>query len=58
MKEIPQKYADLLSDQKKAFASIATTMPDGSPQVTPVWFDTAGAGFASTTRRDAPRRRI
>jgi PPOX class probable F420-dependent enzyme len=35
---IPEKYADLL-DQKKSFANLATVMPDGSPQVTPVWFD-------------------
>jgi PPOX class probable F420-dependent enzyme len=38
MTAIPEKYIDLLQ-QKKAFASLATTMPDGSPQVTPVWFD-------------------
>src|SRR5436305_13421972 len=38
MTNIPEKYLDLLT-QKKAFAAIATTMPDGSPQVTPVWFD-------------------
>ena len=35
---IPDKYLDLLQ-QKKAFATIATVMADGSPQVTPVWFD-------------------
>ena len=38
MAAIPDKFLDLLQ-QKKAFASLATTMPDGSPQVTPVWFD-------------------
>jgi PPOX class probable F420-dependent enzyme len=38
MAAIPEKYLDLLQ-QKKAFASLATTMADGSPQVTPVWFD-------------------
>ena len=38
MATIPEKYLDLLA-QKKAFAALATTMPDGSPQVTPVWFD-------------------
>jgi PPOX class probable F420-dependent enzyme len=38
MTAIPDKFLDLLQ-QKKAFASLATTMPDGSPQVTPVWFD-------------------
>ena len=38
MAVIPEKYQDLLSG-KKAFASIATVLSDGSPQVTPVWFD-------------------
>ena len=38
MADIPEKYLDLLQ-QKKAFAALATTMADGSPQVTPVWFD-------------------
>ena len=31
-------WRDLL-DNKKAFAHIATLMPDGTPQVTPVWID-------------------
>jgi PPOX class probable F420-dependent enzyme len=38
MVQIPAKYLDLLTE-KKAFADLATVMPDGSPQVTPVWFD-------------------
>ena len=38
MTEIPAAYMDLLQE-KKAFASLATLMKDGSPQVTPVWFD-------------------
>lgn len=38
MSAIPSSYLDLL-EQKKAFANLATLMPDGSPQVTPVWFD-------------------
>ncbi|MFY9608991.1 MAG: PPOX class F420-dependent oxidoreductase [Blastocatellia bacterium] len=37
---IPEKYLDLF--QKKAFASLATVMPDGTPQVTPVWVDYDG----------------
>jgi len=37
---IPEKFRDLLT--KKAFASLATVMADGSPQVTPVWFDFDG----------------
>ena len=38
MTEIPAQFRDLL-EQKKAFAHLATIMPNGSPQVTPVWFD-------------------
>ena len=38
MAAIPDQYLDLLQ-QKTTFANLATTMPDGSPQVTPVWFD-------------------
>jgi len=37
---IPDKYADLF--EKRAFANLATLMPDGSPQVTPVWVDRDG----------------
>lgn len=33
-----EKYLDLLTT-KKAFAHLATLMPDGSPQVSPVWVD-------------------
>jgi PPOX class probable F420-dependent enzyme len=42
MTAIPEQYQDLLSTEKKAFAVIATVQPDGSPQVTPVWFDYTG----------------
>src|SRR5579871_2616631 len=38
MVAIPENYVDLLKD-KKTFAHLATVMPNGSPQVTPVWFD-------------------
>ena len=38
MTEIPAGYMDLLQE-KKAFANLATVLKDGSPQVTPVWFD-------------------
>ena len=38
---IPDKYRDLFS--KRAFANLGTLMPDGSPQVTPVWVDYDGS---------------
>jgi PPOX class probable F420-dependent enzyme len=37
---IPDQYKDLFS--KPAFANLATLMPDGSPQVSPVWCDFDG----------------
>lgn len=38
--KIPEPFKDLFG--KLAYANIATVMPDGSPQVTPVWFDYDG----------------
>lgn len=38
--KIPDTFRDLLD--KPAFASLATLMPDGSPQVSPVWCDLEG----------------
>ena len=37
---IPETFKDLVT--KVAFAQLATLMADGSPQVTPVWFDFDG----------------
>ncbi|MET0183206.1 MAG: PPOX class F420-dependent oxidoreductase [Caulobacterales bacterium] len=39
---VPDNFRDLISDGSKAYAHLATTMKDGSPQVTPVWFDFDG----------------
>jgi PPOX class probable F420-dependent enzyme len=38
---IPQEFLDLFTT-KVAHAHLATIFPDGSPQVTPVWFDYDG----------------
>ena len=39
MIEIPASHIDLVSDETKSFAFLATSMADGTPQVTPVWFN-------------------
>ena len=39
MKNFSKDYLDLLKDETKAFLFLATIMPDGSPQVTPIWFN-------------------
>jgi PPOX class probable F420-dependent enzyme len=38
----PEEFLDLLNKESKALLYLATLMPDGSPQVTPVWFDSDG----------------
>jgi PPOX class probable F420-dependent enzyme len=38
--QIPEEVKDIF--KKRAFAHLATVMPDGSPQVTPVWVDYDG----------------
>jgi PPOX class probable F420-dependent enzyme len=39
---VPASYNDLLADDTKAFAYLATLMSNGFPQVTPVWFNVEG----------------
>ncbi len=39
---ISEKNADLVKDETRAFAFLATLMKDGSPQLTPIWFNTDG----------------
>jgi PPOX class probable F420-dependent enzyme len=56
MAVIPDKYLDLLQ-QKKAFASLATIMPDGSPQVTPVWVDYADGVVRINTAKGRVKER-
>jgi PPOX class probable F420-dependent enzyme len=48
--KVPEKYIDLFKD-KKAFANLATLMPDGRPQVTPVWFDYDGQDLIFNSAR-------
>jgi PPOX class probable F420-dependent enzyme len=58
MAVIPDKYLDLLT-QKKTFAELATVMPDGSPQVTPVWFDyTNGVVRVNTAKGRVKQRNM
>ena len=39
---ISNEYKDLLSWGKKAFANLALVLSDGTPHVTPLWFDFDG----------------
>jgi len=44
---IPDSHLDLF--KKKAFAHLATVMPDGKPQVTPIWVDYDGSHVVFNT---------
>lgn len=52
---IPNSHRDLL--EKRAFAHFATLMPDGSPQVTPVWVDFDGEYVLVNTARGRQKSR-
>jgi PPOX class probable F420-dependent enzyme len=56
MAVVPDKYLDLLQ-HKKAFANLATIMADGSPQVTPVWFDYADGVIRVNTAKGRVKSR-
>ena len=42
MKAIPDTHQDLLAEETAAYAYLSTLMADGSPQLTPLWFNTDG----------------
>ena len=48
--KIPPAFDDLMK-RKKALAHLATVMPDGSPQVNPVWFDVSDDKVRINTAR-------
>jgi len=55
---IPERLIDLLSPEKKAFASLALTLADGSPQVTPIWFDWDGTHIILNTARERVKDKV
>jgi hypothetical protein len=55
---IPDRLLDLLSTEKKAFAFLALTLSDGSPQVTPIWFDWDGTHIILNTARGRVKDKV
>ena len=53
--ELFNSYLDMFG--KRAFAHIATLMPDGSPQVSPVWVDFDGKHVLVNTARGRQKDR-
>lgn len=57
MNTIPLDFHDLLKDETKSFAILGTLMPDGSPQVTPVWFNVEGEYILINTAKGRQKDR-
>ena len=53
----PDEFLDLLNEESKALLYLATLMPDGSPQVTPVWFDSDGKHILVNTNEGRAKDR-
>ncbi len=53
---IPDAFKDLL-EKKIAYANVATVMSDGSPQVTPVWFDYSNGHIRVNTAKGRVKAR-
>ncbi len=56
MTEIPNGFLDLLT-KKTPLAHLATIQPDGTPQVTPVWFDYTDGKIRVNTATDRVKGR-
>ena len=55
MADVPEAFHDLF--ERESFASFATVMPDGTPQVTPVWIDYDGDHVLVNTARGRQKER-
>jgi PPOX class probable F420-dependent enzyme len=55
---IPERFADLVSREARAFANLALSLSDGTPQVSPVWFDYDGTHFIFNTARGRVKDKV
>ena len=58
MIDIPEKARYLLARETRAFAFLALTLKDGTPQVTPLWFDWDGEHILINTARGRVKDRV
>ena len=55
---IPEKKLHLLKRETRAFAALALTLADGSPQVTILWFDWDGKHLILNTARGRVKDKV
>ncbi len=53
MKQVPDEYRDMLTDDGRSFMMVTTLMPDRSPIVTPIWFTVEGDDYLITTHPES-----
>ena len=58
MVSIPERLQYLLKWETQAFAFLALTLKDGSPQVSPVWFDWDGVHITINTARGRVKDKV
>src|SRR5687767_10550777 len=58
MADIPENVRYLLKWETKAMAFLALVLKDGSPQVTPLWFDWDGTHLIVNTARGRVKDRV
>jgi PPOX class probable F420-dependent enzyme len=58
MASVPDKYVDLFTREKKAFTYLALVKKNGTPQVTPIWFDYDGTHIIINTARGRVKDKI
>jgi PPOX class probable F420-dependent enzyme len=56
--QIPESFRELLTREKKAFANLALVLSDGTPQVTPIWFDWDGTAIILNTARGRVKDKV
>lgn len=55
---IPERLQPILSNEVRAFASLALVRKDGTPHVSPVWFEWDGEHIIINTARDRVKDNI
>jgi PPOX class probable F420-dependent enzyme len=58
MAKIPKQLLDLLAPEKRAFMVLALVLSDGTPQVSPIWFDYDGSDLIINTARGRVKDKV
>jgi PPOX class probable F420-dependent enzyme len=58
MAKIPEQMLDLLSPEKRAFIILALVLSDGTPHVSPIWFEYDGEDLIINTARGRVKDKV